>query len=34
EKHGRKIEVKGVTYHQMAIQRERDRVLLRFLLDL
>lgn len=34
EKHGRKVEVKGVTYHQMAIQREKNRVLLRFLLDL
>jgi SHS2 domain-containing protein len=33
-KHGRKIEVKGVTYHQMLIQREKDRVLIRFLLDL
>ena len=34
EKHGRKVEVKGVTYHQMAIQKEKNRVLLRFLLDL
>lgn len=34
EKHGQKVEVKGVTYHQMAIQREKNRVLLRFLLDL
>ncbi len=34
EKHGRKVEVKGVTYHQMMIQKEKDRVLLRFLLDL
>jgi SHS2 domain-containing protein len=34
DKHGRKVEVKGVTYHQMMIQREKDRVFLRFLLDL
>src|SRR5207245_9850850 len=34
QKHGRKIEEKDVTYHQMSNQKENDRVLLRFLLDL
>ncbi len=34
QKHGAKLEVKGITYHQMQIERERDRVTVRFILDL
>ncbi len=34
QKHGAKLEIKGVTYHQMQIERERDRVTVRFILDL
>ena len=33
-KHGGKAEIKGVTYHEMQIERQRDRVTVRFILDL
>ncbi len=33
-KHGAKVEVKGVTYHLMEIEKRPDRVTVRFLLDL
>ena len=33
-KHGAKAEIKGVTYHEMQIERQRDRVTVRFILDL
>ncbi len=33
-KHGAKAEIKGVTYHEMQIQRQRDRVTVQFILDL
>ncbi|HYY92137.1 MAG TPA: archease [Candidatus Dormibacteraeota bacterium] len=34
EKHGSKVEIKGVTYHLMTIQRRANRVTIRFILDL
>ena len=34
EKHGSKVEIKGVTYHLMEMSRLPDKVMLRFLLDL
>lgn len=34
EKHGYKVEVKGVTYHEMKIIKEGDEWKLRFLLDI
>ena len=34
QKHGAKAEIKGVTYHEMQIERQRDRVTVRFILDL
>lgn len=34
EKHGGKVEVKGITYHLMEIERHHGRVTVRFLLDL
>ena len=33
-KHGAKEEIKGVTYHEMEIERQPDRVTVRFILDL
>ena len=33
-KHGAKEEIKGVTYHQMEIQKQPDKATLRFILDL
>ena len=33
-KHGAKEEIKGVTYHQMEIEKQPDKVTLRFILDL
>lgn len=33
-KHGAKEEIKGVTYHQMEIEKRPDKVTLRFILDL
>src|SRR5207247_8184730 len=33
-KHGAKAEIKGVTYHEMQLQRQRDRVTVQFILDL
>ncbi len=33
-RHGRKVEVKGVTYHGMTVQRGKGRVSVQFLLDL
>ena len=34
DKHNYKVEIKGVTYHMMSIQKEGDRYRLTFLLDL
>lgn len=34
QKHGAKVEIKGVTYHMMEIDRQSNRVRLKFLLDL
>jgi SHS2 domain-containing protein len=34
EKHGSKVEIKGVTYHLMEINKLPDKVTVRFLLDL
>ena len=34
EEHGAKVEIKGVTYHLMTIERLSDQVIIRFLLDL
>ena len=34
QKHGAKVEIKGVTYHMMAVEKASGRVQLRFLLDL
>ena len=33
-RHGRKVEVKGVTYHQMEIEETSGKVVVRYLLDL
>lgn len=33
-RHGSKVGVKGVTYHNMEVDRKEDRVFVRFLLDL
>ncbi len=33
-RHSRRVEVKGITYHLMAIERESGRTTLRFILDL
>lgn len=33
-RHGSKVGVKGVTYHNMGVDRKEDRVIVRFLLDL
>jgi protein archease len=34
QKHGAKAEIKGITYHLMQIEKERDIVTVRFILDL
>jgi SHS2 domain-containing protein len=34
EKHGAKVEIKGVTYHLMTIQRDHKQTKIQFLLDL
>ncbi len=34
QKHGGKVEIKGVTYHMMEVERQTDKVRVRFLLDL
>ena len=34
QKHPQKVAVKAVTYHRMMIIRERDRVVLEFILDI
>ena len=34
KKHGSKMEVKGVTYHLMKIEKKEDGVTVRFILDL
>ncbi len=34
EKHPQKVAVKAVTYHRMVIIREKDRVILEFILDI
>jgi SHS2 domain-containing protein len=34
QKHPQKVGVKAVTYHRMVIIRERDRVVLEFILDI
>jgi SHS2 domain-containing protein len=34
EKHGAKVEIKGITYHLMKIQRQRNQTRVQFLLDL
>jgi SHS2 domain-containing protein len=34
ERHGYKVEIKAVTYHEMEIKYEKDRIIVRFLLDL
>ncbi len=33
-RHGRRVGVKGVTYHQMTVEREDEIVTIRFILDL
>ncbi|MBO0888707.1 archease [Candidatus Bathyarchaeota archaeon] len=34
EKHGAKVEIKGITYHLMTIDKHANRVTIRFILDL
>lgn len=34
EKHGYKVEVKAITYHEMEIKMEKNKVIIKFLLDL
>jgi SHS2 domain-containing protein len=34
EKHGAKVEIKGITYHLMTIDKQPNRVTIRFILDL
>ena len=34
ERHGYKVEIKAVTYHEMEIRQEKDMITIRFLLDL
>ncbi len=34
QKHGTKVEIKGITYHLMAIERQPGRATVRFILDL
>ncbi len=34
QKHGSKVEIKGITYHLMEIRKDRERLTVQFLLDL